>query len=122
MYEYQRYNQYSYPQYQQPKMIAGDELKFVNGIESARQYQLYPNSKAILMDANEDKFYLVESDASGISTIKTYRFELEPEPAPIDLNNYITRQELEEVLKKYELTSKQSKSTDAAKSTASKQF
>ena len=118
VYQYPNY----YPQYQQPKMIAGDELKFVNGIESARQYQLYPNSKAILMDANEDKFYLVESDASGISAIKTYRFELEPEPAPIDLNNYITRQELEEVLKKYELTSKQSKSTDAAKSTASKQF
>lgn len=115
MYPYQN----PYQQYQQRPVI-GDELKFVNGIDSARQYQLYPNSKAILMDSNEDIFYLVESDASGISTIKSYRFELIPEPAPIDPSNFITRQELEEVLKKYELTSKQQ--TSAAKSTPPKQF
>lgn len=59
------------------------------------------------MDSNDDIFYLVSSDASGITTVKSYRFEEIPEPQPIDISNYITRQELEEMLKNYEFTVKQ---------------
>lgn len=82
-----------------------DELKIVNGRNSAEHYITTPNSRVLLMDSNEDKFYIKETDAAGISNIKTYKFELIEDKEPIA--NYVTMEQLEEVLKKYEFTPKQ---------------
>lgn len=97
------YNQYGYRQ----PAVCGDDIKVVNSISSAEQYSMMPNSRVILMDANLDRFYLKETDASGMARIKTYDFtEVKEPPQP----NYITMEQLEEVLSRYEFTPKQKES------------
>lgn len=56
--------------------IAGfNNILQVMGLESAEEFKIGPNSKVILMDSNKPVFYLKESDDSGYSEVKTYRFE-----------------------------------------------
>lgn len=86
--------------------FGGDELKVVNGRSSAEQYFMYPNSRTILLDSTCDRFYLKETDASGFSKITAYDFK-EVKEDPKD-NEYVTKAELEELMKKYELNIKQS--------------
>lgn len=50
------------------------DLEKVNGIESARQYIMPPNSRVALFDINDDIFYVRETDASGFPTIRKFRF------------------------------------------------
>lgn len=76
--------------YQTPSW-RGNELQFVNGIESARMYQLNPNSKAVLMDRELPRFYLVESDASGQKAVTAYDFKAAEEPKP----EFVTRDEFD---------------------------
>lgn len=97
------YNPYQmhYNQYNKP--IYGDDLKIVNGRQSAEQYAMMPNSRTILLDSTCDRFYLKETDASGLSSIKTYDFtEVIDNPQP----NYITLDQLKEVLDQYEFAPK----------------
>lgn len=46
-----------------------DDLKIVNGRSSAEQYFMYPNSRVLFMDSNCDRFYIKETDASGMAKI-----------------------------------------------------
>lgn len=87
---YQPY-QYQPPMPYQTPSWRGNELQFVNGIESARMYQLNPNSKAVLMDRELPRFYLVESDASGQKTVTAYDFKAAEEPRP----EFVTRDEFD---------------------------
>lgn len=86
-------------------------IKFVNGRQGAEQCMLPWNSKAILMDMNDDIFYLKETDMNGISSMTAFGFQRLDQPPQ---NNYITRAEFEEWRKKYESTfsAKQSGSSD----------
>lgn len=77
-----------------------NELQFVNGIESAQMYQMPPNSKQILMDSNRARFYLKETDASGMAKVTAYDFAEAKDDAP--LNDYVTRSEFEELRSMYE--------------------
>lgn len=99
-----------YPYYYNSRY--NDELKIVNGRNSAEHYVTVPNSRVLLMDSNEDKFYIKETDAAGISNIKTYEFRLIEDKEPV--TNYITMEQLEEVLRKYEFTPKQQMASTAA--------
>lgn len=82
---------------QQPQ----SELQFVNGRESADMYQMPPNSKAILMDSTMARFYLKETDASGMARVTAYDFTPATDaPSP----DYVTRAEFEEWKAKYEPT------------------
>lgn len=79
------------------------DLEKVNGIESARQYQMPPNSRVALFDTNDDIFYVRETDASGFPTIRAFRFvEVQDAKPDSDQPQYITREEFnkfkEEVL------------------------
>ncbi len=70
------------------------DLEKVNGIESARQYVMPPNSRVALFDINDDVFYVRETDASGFPTIRKFRFVEESETAlPADTNQYVTYEE-----------------------------
>ena len=73
----------------------------VNGPESASAYQMPPNSRQILMDKNIARFYLVETDATGMKTMKAYDFEEAREPSQPE---YLTRREFEEWRASYEPT------------------
>lgn len=92
------------------------QIQYVNGIESARQYQLPPNSSVILMDANEAVFYTKQTDASGYGVVKSYTFQESEQIAPQDelkrikteLNEVKTElKQLREDLGGYESNSKQ---------------
>lgn len=77
-----------------------DGLQFVNGIESAQMFQMPPNSKQILMDSNRARFYLKETDASGMAKVTAYDFTEAHDDAPT--NEYVTRQEFESLRSAYE--------------------
>lgn len=109
-------NNFPQPQYYN-RPGYGDEIKVVNGRQSAEQYSMYPNSRVLLLDSGLDRFYLKETDASGIAKIRTFDFkEVIESPAN---NNYITMEQLEEVLKKYELNPKKSEQFFATDNDAS---
>ena len=54
---------------QAPVMPTRSELKRVNGIEGAKEFQknLAPNSNDVVFDNDIDRFYLVMKDANGMS-------------------------------------------------------
>lgn len=80
----------------QPQSIAG--VRFVGGIEEARSVPIPYGSRALLMDAGSDVFYVKSTDQAGASTIEAYRFErIEPEE-----REYVTREEFEELRRAYE--------------------
>lgn len=93
MYPYQNYYG-GYAPYQ--SQIQPQQLQFVNGIESAQAYQMPPNSKQILMDANRARFYLVATDAAGVKSVESYDFAKAEAPAPPDMSQYVTRAEFDE--------------------------
>lgn len=67
-------------------------IQYVNGKQSAESYQMGANSSVILMDSNLPRFYLKQTDASGLSTIRAYDFkEVEEDKAP----EYVTKAEFE---------------------------
>ena len=95
----------------------------VNGLESAKQYSMTPNSTVVLFDANEDVFYLKKTDASNYATITTYSFQ-ELKPVEKKEPEYLTVEEFnkfkEELLsgKQYIWSGPESVSTsNAAKAT-----
>lgn len=75
-----------------------NSIQYVNGIDSARAYQTQPNQSVILMDSNEDKFYLVRADASNFKTVDEYAFtKIEPK-----VTTYVTHEEFDELKKTIE--------------------
>ncbi len=89
----------------------------VMGPESARNYQVGPNSHVILMDSNRPVFYMKRSDDSGFSEIKAFEFHevpLDPEPImshattstqsdhQASLDNYVTKSDFEDFKKTIE--------------------
>ena len=79
-------------------------IQWVNGIEGAKAYSVFPNSNVMLMDSSRPRFYIKTADANGMCTIKVYDFQEvidtptpTPTPAP-DLSNYVTREELNKIL------------------------
>lgn len=82
-----------------PTMQPQSELQFVNGRESADMYQMPPNSKVILMDSGMARFYLKETDASGMARVTAYDFTPASD-APTE--QYVTRAEFDEWRAKYE--------------------
>lgn len=79
------YNPYQPPQFVLPQeQPQAQQIQYVNGLESAKQYQLPPNSSVILMDANEPIFYTKTTDASGYGVVKTYTFSESEQVAPQD--------------------------------------
>lgn len=73
-------------------MQQAQQIPYVNGKQSAESYQIPANSSVILMDSNAAKFYLKQTDASGIATIKSYDFKESEEEKP---KEYVTKQEFE---------------------------
>lgn len=67
-------------------------IQYVNGKGSVESYQLPANSSVILMDSNLPRFYLKQTDASGLATIKSYDFKETEEEKP---KEYVTKEEFE---------------------------
>ncbi|MBO7677207.1 MAG: hypothetical protein J6S49_06810 [Erysipelotrichaceae bacterium] len=86
-----------YPIYPNPyqQMVTAPQqqtIQYVNGKQSAETYQIPANSSVILMDSNLPRFYMKQTDASGMTTIKAYDFKEAEVEKP---QEYVTKQEFE---------------------------
>ena len=82
-----------YPFQTSPMMAPPQQtIQYVNGKASAETYQMPANSSVILMDSNLPRFYMKQTDASGMATIKSYDFKETEEAKP---EEYVTKSEFE---------------------------
>lgn len=81
------------PTIPQMPQLQQQTIQYVNGKQSAESYQMPANSSVILMDSNTNKFYLKQTDASGIATIRTYDFRESKDDKPAE---YVTKSEFEQ--------------------------
>lgn len=93
---------YQYPMqpYQQPmqpmQFTQQDEIqgvRFVDGLEDAQKCVTPFGSKVLLMDKNSDRFYIKDTDMTGVATVSEYEFRKVTNEA--QNSNYVTREELE---------------------------
>lgn len=109
------YAQYQTPQYQNPLLYPKNGIIWVQGIEGAKAYQIAPNSNAMLLDSEtEGRFYIKTSDNIGMCNLRVFEYsEITNTPkaeTSVDLSQYVTKNELSEILKsmKGELANEQS--------------
>lgn len=76
---------------QQPDEIQG--VRFVDGLEDAKRCVTPFGSKVLLMDKNSDKFYIKETDTTGVATISEFEFRKVTHDQ--QHSDYVTREELE---------------------------
>lgn len=67
-------------------------IQYVNDLKSAESFQMPASSSVILMDANLPRFYMKQTDASGVATIKSYDFKETEAEKP---KEYVTKEEFE---------------------------
>lgn len=75
-----------------PLLSRSAEPVSVNGLEGAKAYPMLPNSKAVLFDANEDVFYLRETDSGNFPSIRIFSFT-EIKSTPLTEMQYVTLEE-----------------------------
>jgi hypothetical protein len=106
------YNMYN-PYYsgQQNYMNSGQSMNnnginWVQGVEGAKAYQLMPNSNVVLIDSEQDRFYIKSADNIGMCTLRTFDYK-EVTDAPSantqsnDMSQYVRRDELQEILRNW---------------------
>lgn len=73
-------------------------VAYVNGVEGAKGYILYPNQMAILFDSdNKEKFYVKNADANGVPTLEKYiKIKEEDTPKQEEIG-YVSKKEFDEV-------------------------
>lgn len=89
------------PQYNQAYnqgVQSNNNIIWVQGEVGARSYQLPPSSSVLLLDNDDSKFYIKTTDASGMATLKEYKFEeyREQKKQDFDTEQYVTKQEFQE--------------------------
>ena len=88
-----------YLNYQRPQT---NGINWVQGIEGAKAYQMMPSSNTILLDSENDGiFYIKVSDNVGMCNLRTFKYEEigeQPKTSPVNLDNYVTRDELTKVI------------------------
>lgn len=84
------------PSVQQPP---DNGLIWVQGVEGAKSYLVAPNKTVLLMDSEQEQFFLKSADASGMPLpLRTFKYtELVSQDKSA---NYITRQEFDSITKK----------------------
>ena len=85
--------------YQRPQT---NGITWVQGIEGAKAFQIMPNSNTILLDSENDGiFYIKVSDNVGMCNLRTFKYEEigeQPKSSSVNLDNYVTRDELTKVI------------------------
>ena len=120
---YLNYNTYSSQHNNQQQQISTqNNIIWVKGKENARSMQLPPNSTVILLDSEVGKFYIKTTDDIGLGKIRVFNYTEEPDVETtqtsipnIDLSNYVTKQQLQEIVKEMKKEDEQSISTIKSK-------
>ena len=106
--------------------VPGNNIIWVQGIEGAKAQQIQPNTSLLLLDSESDHFYMKVCDQYGICLpLRTFKFEEEipvaqtaamaSAAAPeIDMSQYVTKAELENLIKELKSINEQSISTTTA--------
>lgn len=92
---------------QQQQQVYQNNIIWVKGKENARSMQIPPNSTVILLDSEVGKFYIKTTDDIGLGRLRVFSYVEEPDndstnssSVPnVDLSNYVTKSELEEIVK-----------------------
>lgn len=96
-YQYPMMPGFQYPVPMQPMQnVQSNEIqgiRFVDGLEDAQNCVTLFGTKVLLMDKNSDKFYIKETDTSGVSTVSEYEFRKVTHGQ--QTADYVTREELE---------------------------
>ena len=58
----------------QQQTVPQSSINWVQGVAGAKAFNLAPNSSALLMDSESDVFYLKSCDASGMPSLRTFRY------------------------------------------------
>ena len=91
---YPIYNTYpTVPNQLLPQPQTAQTIQYVSGRAGVDSFPMSANSSGLFMDSTQCKFYIKQTDANGIPTVKTYKFE---EVTDDTVNaEYITRSEFE---------------------------
>lgn len=72
-----------YPQYSFNPQFNTQQIVRVNGENGARNYQMMPNSSALLLDESAPLVWLVQTDGAAYKTVTPYSIEpYKPTPQP----------------------------------------
>jgi hypothetical protein len=102
-------------------------VKWVQGIEGAKAYQLAPNSNTILLDSEiENRFYIKVSDNVGMCNLRIFDYvevtdKINNTNKNIDLSQYVTKAELSTLLKEILESERTVSTTDGESKPATKQ-
>lgn len=103
-------NPYQMPQSNMymPKQLVpqNNGINWVQGIEGAKAYQIPQNSNIILMDSEKNRMYIKTSDNIGMCNLRIFDFTEVTETSQghnsvatqPDLSQYVTRDELNNIL------------------------
>lgn len=114
---YQQYypqQNYSQPSFQSQQAPQQSGITWVDGVSSAKAYPVANGTSILLMDSNENTFYIKSADQSGMPSIRIFDYserivsqgaqpqaaqisEQSSEVPEIDLSKYVTKEELKKV-------------------------
>lgn len=85
-------------------------LLWVQGEAGAKAYLMAPNTTVLLMDSENERFYIKSTDGAGMPNLRVFEYrEMHPntqpvqntEPINIDPSKFVEREEFEEIKKQY---------------------
>lgn len=95
-----QYNQYFPTSYQQmPYQQSSSPIVWVQGLEGAKAYPVGAGNHILLMDSEENVFYIKSSDLNGMPMplrVFDYKERIEKKPE----TDFVTRKEFEETIAK----------------------
>ena len=109
MYNYSGINPLVYqqvqPNWKPPPSRQNNGVIWVNGIEGAKGYIIQPNSTVVLMDSEQNCFYLKTTNEAGVPSIRIFEFKEKTQTALTQneinfdekLKNYVPRAEFDEI-------------------------
>lgn len=124
-------NPYQMPQSNMymPKQVSpqNNGIIWVQGIEGAKAYQIPQNSNIILMDSEKNRMYIKTSDNIGMCNLRIFDFTEVTETSQghnsvatqPDLSQYVTRDELNNILEQLNGGKDNEQSVQPAKSNKS---
>ena len=104
-YQYQNYYPQHYQQNQQNVIV------WVQGIEGAKAYPVASGASVLLMDSEENVFYIKSTDQSGMpSPLRIFDYaERKEEAQKVDTSQFITRDEFEQKISELKRKPKEKK-------------
>ena len=85
---------------QQTHQPVNQGLLWVQGEAGAKSYLVAPNTTVLLMDSENQRFYIKSTDGAGMPSMRTFEYSeintnVHPVPAPVENldNKYVTRDE-----------------------------